>query len=253
MEHNQDQEENNNDVKQEGGNKEEDHEKEKPKEIKIYSHEEKLKSCLQILQKFSVTKYKRVVEAISSLIYEDDQLLNDFLQKIDQPSEISKEDKLGEFLICEYNRDGDYHRSNLSNKYYPKPEEGDGDLRYPSDSIRDFENNINKMFKEYTRLYYSGSAVCSCFCWELGKSIEEGLCVAVVIKNQIDYSKGIKGGCWDSSHLIVINFEKTGSEITAKYKLTSTVFFSASLNHKTIGEIEFSGSISHLVSLILLY
>lgn len=219
----------------------------KPKK-KEYSREEKLKACLQILMKFPVLKYKKYVDAITTIIYEDDDLLNDFLQKIDQPAEISKLDKLGEFLTCEYNREGDYHRSNLTNVYYPTPE--DEDLRFPSEEVREMELAFNKLFKEYTRLYYGGSGICSCYCWELGKSLSEGVCVAVVIKNLVDNSKGVRGGCWDSSHLIVINFDQSGGDIRASYKLTSTIFFTASLNHN-IGEIDFSGSTTKLVSPII--
>jgi len=53
-----------------------------------YSQEDKLKACLQTLRKFPVNKYKKVIEAITTLIYEEDDLLNEFLQKIDQPSEL---------------------------------------------------------------------------------------------------------------------------------------------------------------------
>lgn len=45
---------------------------------------------------------------ITNLIYEDDDLLNEFTQKIDHISEISNED--GTFLKTEHNRDGDSYR-----------------------------------------------------------------------------------------------------------------------------------------------
>lgn len=238
-----------------------------PKSQKLnFSRDEKLKACLQILMKFPVLKYKKYVDAITTIIYEDDELLNDFLQKIDQPAEISKLDKLGEFLTCEYNREGDYHRSNLTNKYYPEDEttnnnnkednDNDNALRYPSEELREMELAFNKLFKEYTRLYYGGSGLCSVFCWELNiNAICEGICVAVVIKNLVDNSKGVRGGCWDSSHLVVISFDNASNsndkEVKANYKLTSTIFFTASLNH-AIGDVDFSGSTTKLVSLLLI-
>lgn len=211
-----------------------------------YSKEEKLKNCLQILRKFPISSIKKVVEALTSLVYENDELLNEFLQKIDQPSEISKEDIKGEFLTCEYNRDGDYYRSNVSNSYFPSPEEGE-ELRFPTKEVREMEVSFNKIFKEYTKLYFGGGAISSVYCWELGSAVEEGICVAVIIKNLVDNTKGVKGGCWDSSHLIVINFDNNDGKIEAKYKLTSTIFFSASINYK-VGEIDFSGSTTRLVS-----
>lgn len=216
-------------------------------EIQV-SPQEKLKSCLQILRKFPVFKYKKVIEAITSLIYEDDDLLNEFLQKIDQPSEAEHESIYGEFLKCEYNRDGDSYRSPSSNKYIPSSDE---DLRYPSEDMRNLEINFNKLFKEYTKLYYNTTAVSSCFCWELATKVEEGFCVAVVIKNLIDHSKGIKAGFWDSSHLVVVNFIKDGGVLEAKYKLTSTVFFAGALTNN-VGDAEFSGTITKLVSYLLI-
>jgi len=88
--------------------------------------------------------------------------------------------------------------------------------------------------------------LCSCYAWELGNKPEEGLCVAVIIKNQVDHQKGIKGGCWDSANLVSISFEKTKtSAYDATYKLTSTVFFNATLS-ESAGEIDFSGSLTTL-------
>ena len=217
-------------------------EQEQPQQPITYTHDEKMKACLMILRKFPVSNYKKVVEGITSIIYDNDDLLNDFLQKIDQPSEVSKADKTGEYLLCEYNREGDSYRSNNSNKYFPAPEEGD-ELHYPSEEIREMEVQINRMFREYTKLYFGGNAVTSCFVWQLSDNVKEGICVAVVIKNLIDAQKGIKGGCWDSSHLVAVSFEG----LEAKYKVTSTIFFTAALNHK-LGEIEFSGSITRLAS-----
>ena len=209
--------------------------------------ESKIKSCLHLARKLPVSKYKKSIEAITNLIYEDDELLNEFLQKIDQPAEICLEDKKGEFLTCEYNRDGDFYRSNNSNEYFPKPEEGE-ELRYPSKDMREFEILLNKIFKEYTKLYYGTSSVCSCFAWNLGEKTIDGICVAVVIKNKVDGEKGIAGGCWDSSNLVQINFKKHGDEIEAKYTLTTTVFFTASLTNTNAGTIGFSGSTTKLVS-----
>lgn len=225
----------------------EQQEQQEQEEVVQVSQEEKLKACLLILRKLPVFKYKKCVDALSSLIYEDDDLLNEFLQKIDQPSEMVKS-KNGEYLSCEFNRDGDSYRSNIDNIYYPPSSET---LRYPSKALRDFELDLNKLFREYTKLYYGGFAVPSAFAWEIKDKLEDGFCVAVVIKNQVDASKGVKGGCWDSSHLIVIDFDKTSGGLIAKYKLTSTVFFSASLNHK-MGDIDFSGYISKLVRFFLL-
>jgi len=210
----------------------------------------KIKACLHLARKMPVGKYKKSIEGITNLIYEQDELLNEFLQKIDQPAEVSLLDKKGEYLICEYNRDGDSHRSNVSNEYFPKPEEGE-DLRMPSKDMREFEIVLNKIFREYTKLYYGGNSVCSCFAWELSENILDGICVAVVIKNNVVGEKGIAGGCWDSSNMVQINFKQLDDGYEAKYSLTTTVFFTAVLSNnfnKNSADIEFSGSVTNLVS-----
>lgn len=206
----------------------------------------KIKSCLSIVRTLPISKYKKTVDGITNLIYDDDELLNEFLQKIDQPAEICKLDKNGEFLTCEFNRDGDSYRSPISNLYIPVPEDSD-QLRLPSPKLRDMEISMNKIFREYAKLYYGNSSICSSYCWELNSNIDQGFCVAVVIKNIIDAQKGIRGGCWDSSNLVVIKFNETDSGLEALYRLTSTVFFSASLLEKEAGSIEFSGSVTRLV------
>lgn len=210
-----------------------------------YSKDDKVKASLSIINKCSVINYKKAVEAMTSILYEDDEALNEFLQKIDQPADIIKE-KTGEFLGCEYNRDGDSFRSNIDNAYYPITEDSK-DLRYPSNDLREMELTFNKLFREYTKLYFGGGAICSCYIWNLEESIEKGICIAVIIKNIVDSDKGVKTGCWDSSHLIVVNFNNENNELQAKYKLTSTVFFSADLNRQNL-DLEFSGSVTKLVS-----
>ena len=68
----------------------------------------KLACCIDIIRKLSPSKIEHNItgktnilnfcKGITNLIYDDDDLLNSFLQSVDKPSEISKEDKLGEFL-----------------------------------------------------------------------------------------------------------------------------------------------------------
>lgn len=210
-----------------------------------YTKDDKIKASLSVINKCPISKYKKAVEALTNVLYEDDDALNEFLQKIDQPSEIMKE-KSGEYLACEYNRDGDSYRSNIDNIYYPTSEDSK-DLRYPSTELREIEITFNKLFKEYTKLYFGGGALCSCYVWSLESLIEKGFCIAVIIKNVVDSDKGVKSGCWDSSHLVVVNFKNENNELEAKYKLTSTVFFSAELNAKN-SDLEFSGSVTKLVS-----
>jgi len=68
----------------------------------------KLESTIKIIRNLPINKLEQNINAITNLIYEEDDLLNSFLQKIDNPLSISKEE--GGFIKCEYNRDGDSYR-----------------------------------------------------------------------------------------------------------------------------------------------
>ncbi|NCP98583.1 hypothetical protein GW796_11015 [archaeon] len=47
---------------------------------------------------------------MSNLIYDEDELLNKFLQIIDSPSNLSIDDTHHHYLSCEHNREGDSYR-----------------------------------------------------------------------------------------------------------------------------------------------
>lgn len=70
----------------------------------------KLQSCIKIMRTLPPRKTLNNITALSNLIYDEDDLLNEFLQKVDSPAEICEEDSLGAFLKCEYNREGDSYR-----------------------------------------------------------------------------------------------------------------------------------------------
>ena len=55
-----------------------------------------------------------------------------------------------EFLLCEYNKDGDSYRSPWSNTYYPpiEPEEGEEDIEpiFPSPELLQMEQMANEVW-----------------------------------------------------------------------------------------------------------
>ena len=106
----------------------------------------KIRDCIKLIKMLPISKLDDNIVAISNLIYDDDDLLNEFLQKVDVRTEVSKEE--GDFLKCEYNREGDSYRSPLLNKYYPEIPDG----RYPSKDLRELEIKLNKMFLAYKLL-----------------------------------------------------------------------------------------------------
>ena len=166
-----------------------------------------IKECIQINQLMPIMDIDKNIDAISSVIYDNDDLLNEFLQKVDNRTKVCTDDPKGEFIMCEQNRDSDSYRSPLSNQYFPATEDG----KLPSEPLRKLEELLNKMFKIYVRLYYSTSTICSVYCWELGETLADGYGVAVLIKNSLTDQKKINTGSWDSSNLITVTFEDQGS------------------------------------------
>ena len=200
-----------------------------------------IKECIQLNQLMPIIDIDKNIDAISSVIYDNDDLLNEFLQKVDNRTKVCKEDPKGEFIMCEQNRDGDNYRSPISNNYFPPTD----DAKYPSEPLRKLEETLNKMFKIYVRLYYTPSTLCSVYCWELGETLSEGYGVAVLIKNSLTDQKKINTGSWDSSNLITVTFEDESSgKKKAKYNLISTVNLAMSFNSKICGKVCLSGTIA---------
>jgi capping protein beta len=205
----------------------------------------KIKDCIQLVKKLPIDKMDDNITAISNLIYEEDDLLNEFLQKVDARTEKSSDQ---DFLNCEYNRDGDSYRSPISNKYYPPCL----DATYPSSSLRELEIKLNKMFGLYSRAYYSPTTISSVYCWDLGNKIEDGFAIAILIKNDVNLEKEIDSGKWDSNNVINVSFsEIDANKINVTYKLTTTVILQMSFDHNTCGKVRLSGTVSRQVKLNL--
>ena len=200
-----------------------------------------IKECIQLNQLMPIIDIDKNIDAISTVIYENDDLLNEFLQKVDNRTKVCKDDPKGEFIKCEQNRDGDSYRSPYSNKYFPPT----NDAKFPCQKLRALEELLNKMFKLYIKHYYSTTTVCSVYCWELGDSLADGYGVAVLIKNSLTHQKKINTGSWDSSNLITVTFDNEASgKKKAKYNLISTVNLAMSFESKICGKVCLSGTIA---------
>lgn len=218
-------------------------EEEEPK-VKTYAPPNpSIKECIQLNQLMPIVDIDKNIDAISSAIYENDDLLNEFLQKVDNRMKINKEDSEGDFIMCEQNRDGDSYRSPFSNKYYPAAED---DAKYPSEPLRGLEVKLNKMFRLYAKSYYSQGALSSVYCWELGDNLKDGYGVSVLIKNNIDLeSRKLKSGSWESSNLVTVTFQDDPSgKKKAKYSLITSVNVVMVIDNKICGHIVISGTVA---------
>ena len=73
-------------------------------------------------------------------------LCEDLLSSIDQPLKIARDKETGkDYLLCDYNRDGDSYRSPWSNTYDPPLSDG----AMPSDRLRKLEIEANQAFDQY--------------------------------------------------------------------------------------------------------
>jgi len=159
--------------------------------------------------------------------------IEDLLSSVDQPLKIATCKQTGkDYLLCDYNRDGDSYRSPWSNQYDPPIEDG----AVPSEKLREMEVNANGVFDVYRSMYYEGG-VSSCYMWDL----DEGFAAVVLIKKTTDTKKKDSlVGTWDSIHVI----EVTEKGKKAKYKLTSTIMLSMTTTNAQLGEFSLAGSLT---------
>lgn len=98
---------------------------------------------------------------------------------MDQPLSIRRCRQTGrDYLLCDYNRDGDSYRSPWSNEFDPPLEGGPGSAAsLPSEKVRRMEVRANEAFDLYRDLYYEGG-VSSVYFWNL----DDGFAGVVLLK-----------------------------------------------------------------------
>lgn len=160
-------------------------------------------------------------------------LCEELLSSVDQPLKIAKDKESGrDYLLCDYNRDGDSYRSPWSNTYDPPIEEGS----MPSDRLRKLEIEANHAFDQYRDMYYEGG-VSSVYLWDLN----HGFAGVILIKKAGDGSKKIKG-CWDSIHVVEVQEKSSGR--ASHYKLTSTAMLWLQTTKSGSGTMNLGGSLT---------
>lgn len=154
-------------------------------------------------------------------------ITDDLLSSVDQPLKTCKDPETGkEFLLCDYNRDGDFHRSPWSNKYYdpedPAAAIEDDSLAIPGDDLRKYEQAANEMFDLYRERYYSGPpapklSLSSVYFWE-PEDASTNMAACILFHSEAE-TDGITG-TWDSIHIAEVTER---SPTAAFYKLTTTI------------------------------
>lgn len=173
----------------------------------------------------------------------------ELLASVDQPLDVRRCKKTGrDYLLCDYNRDGDSYRSPWSNEFDPPVE----DAEISSERVRRMEVRANEAFDVYRELwvsilhaqnnvltdiynrYYEGGTS-SVYFWNL----DDGFAGVVLLKK----GSQAANAAWDSIHVL----EATERGRTAKYKLTSTVILSLGSNGEALGDLDLSGNMTRQV------
>lgn len=176
---------------------------------------------------------QNIEENLAGLIDLVPSLCEDLLSSIDQPLKVAKDPSNNkDYLLCDYNRDGDSYRSPWTNTYDPPIEDG----AVPSEKLRQIEVTANAAFDTYRELYFEGG-VSSAYLWDL----DTGFAGVILIKKVGDGSKQVKG-CWDSIHVVEVQEKSSGRNAT--YKLTSTVMLWLETNKEDSGMMQLGGSMT---------
>lgn len=172
-----------------------------------------LDSMLDLMRRLPPTQ---IEENVSALVDICPDYADDLLGSVDQPLKVKTDAATGkEYLTCDYNRDGDSHRSPWSNEYDPPLEDG----TVPSVKLRKLEIAANEAFDTYRAMYYEGG-ISSAYLWDLD---DGGFAGVVLFKKVLTPAHSAESaGSWDSIHV----FEASERGRQAHYKLTSTIMLS---------------------------
>jgi len=191
-----------------------------------------LESALDLMRRLPPSD---IEDNLGGLIDLCPDLTEQLLSAVDQPLAVEHDKQAGrDFLLCDYNRDGDSYRSPWSNKYFPELPDG----ATPSDKLRKTEIGLNDMFDAYRDCYYEGGTS-SVYCWE----ISGGFAACILIKKGGEQAKRAVKGTWDSIHVVEVSDEGKN----AGYKLTSTVMLSVTTATTGAGAVTLAGSLTRQV------
>ncbi|OTB02296.1 hypothetical protein M426DRAFT_197910 [Hypoxylon sp. CI-4A] len=197
-------------------------------------------SALDLLRRLNP---KYTSSHLNSLIQLAPDLTEDLLSSVDQPLSIRRCQQTGrDYLLCDYNRDGDSYRSPWSNEFDPPLDSGAAaSASLPSEKVRKMEVRANEAFDVYRDLYYEGG-VSSVYFWNL----DDGFAGVVLLKKEAKPGSASEG-TWDSIHV----FEAIDRARFTQYNLTSTVILSLSTNSNSLGDMDLSGNMTRQIELEL--
>jgi len=196
--------------------------------------EDMLTSALNLMRRMPPSN---VENSLAGLIELAPQLTDELLNHVDQPLKIETDTKTGkEFILCDYNRDGDSYRSPWSNIYFPEMEDG----FLPSKRLRDMEQEANSIFDVYRKLYFEGGCS-SVYFFDTDEKEDDSFGACFLVHKDVEPSKTLDKGWWDSIHVFEVTKDKANH---FNYKLTTTVMVSMNIKNEEVGNVDLSGSMT---------
>ncbi|CAG9321892.1 unnamed protein product [Blepharisma stoltei] len=193
-----------------------------------------LTSSLGLMRRMPPSACEKNLAGVSKLI-ENEEIVDQVYQRVDKPLELGVCETTGnQFILCEFNRDGDSYRSPYSNNYQPPLPDSHG----PSADLRQMEIKANDIFSEYRKLYYEGGTA-SAYLWDTNPNEFAG---AFLVKKDLGPSGIVEKGAWESTNLVTVRLSPESRTIT--YVITTTVFLQITINDPVAGKVELSGSVS---------
>jgi len=176
-----------------------------------------VKSCLSILQKVPPKKASTALESMKDALASKPETLQELMQKhLDFPLKSAEDPKnKKQFLLCEFNRHSENHRSPFSSNSYVPPLAGENPRI--SDSILAFEARANEMWERYTKLYYGNEAIGSVYAKPVAGF---SFMACFLVKKDVEDDIRLAKGQWNSGHIVQVGKVMNGS---AKYKIRSTI------------------------------
>ncbi len=109
-------------------------------------HNDKLTCALDLLRRMPPQKFEHVLQCVLDVAPE---ISESVLSSVDQPMKIKQDTKAGrDYLLSDFNRDGDSFRSPWTNIYDPPLDDG----VLPSDRLRQLEIDANHAFDQYREM-----------------------------------------------------------------------------------------------------
>ena len=186
-----------------------------------------LEAALDLLRRLPPQNIEENVHSLAQLLPTQ---ANDLLSTVDIPAKIRVcPISSREYLLCDYNRDGNSYRSPWSNEYDPPLDEA-ADRWKPSERLRKLEVVANEAFATYRTLYYEGG-VSSVYVWDdvpaEDENVDERFMAAVLIKKESEGAEILRSGAWDAMHVFEVsvnkNTDSTDQPPSATYNLTTTI------------------------------